>query len=62
MKTYEFEILSFPMDRKNSLIKLQDALNAKGQVGWEVVSVSSSEYANIGHTAFLKREIVGHSS
>jgi hypothetical protein len=56
MTTYEYEILSFPMDRKNSLIEMQAALNAKGQIGWEVVSISSSEFANIGHTAFLKRE------
>ena len=44
MKTFEYKILSFPIDRKNS------------QIGWEVVSISSSEFANIGHTAFLKRE------
>lgn len=56
MTTYEYEILSFPMDRKNSLIEMQAAPNAKGQVGWEVVSISSSEFASIGHTAFLKRE------
>ena len=56
MKTNEYEILTFLMDRKNSLIKMQAALNANGQVGWEVVSISSSEFANIGHTAFLKRE------
>ncbi|CUH86063.1 hypothetical protein [Thalassovita mediterranea] len=56
MKTFEYEILSFPMDRKNRLIEMQAALNAKGKIGWEVVSISSSEFANIGHTAFLKRE------
>ncbi len=56
MKTYEYEILSFPMDQKNNLIEMQSALNTKGQIGWEVVSISSSEFANIGHTAFLKRE------
>ena len=36
---------------------MQDDLNARGKEGWEVVSVSSSEFANIGHTAFLKRAI-----
>lgn len=56
MKTYEYESLSFAMDRKNSLIEMQAALNAKGQIGWEVVSIISSEFANIGHTAFLKRK------
>ena len=56
MKTSEYEILSFPMDRQNSLIETQAALNAKGRIRWEVVSISSSEFANIGHTAFLKRE------
>ena len=56
MKTFEYEILSFPMDRKNGLIDMQAALNAKGAEGWDVVSISSSEFANIGHTAFLKRE------
>ncbi len=56
MKTFEFEILSFPMDRKNSLSDMKNILNAKGAEGWEVVSISSSEFANIGHTVFLKRE------
>ena len=56
MKTFEYEILSFPMDRKNGLIDMQAALNVKGADGWDVVSISSSEFANIGHTAFLKRE------
>lgn len=60
MKSFEYEILSFPMDRKDSLVEMQATLNAKGQIGWEVVSVSSSEYANIGHTAFLKREIANN--
>ncbi len=49
MKTFEYDILSFPMTRKASL-------NAKGAEGWEVVSISSSEFANVGHTVFLKRE------
>jgi len=35
---------------------MQAMLNTKGQIGWEVVAISSSEFANIGHTAFLKRE------
>ena len=43
MKTFEYEILSFPMDRKNSLIKMQAALNEKGQIGWEVVSMPTGE-------------------
>jgi hypothetical protein len=37
---------------------MQTHLNAKGAEGWEVVSISSSEFANIGHTVFLKREII----
>ena len=57
MTTYEYEILSFPMDQKKALIDMKVALNAKGALGWEVVSISSSEFANIGHTAFLKREL-----
>ena len=56
MKTFEYEILSFPMDRKSGLVDMQAALNAKGADGWDVVPISSSEFANIGHTAFLKRE------
>ena len=56
MTTFEYEILTFPMTRKTGLADMQEALNAKGAEGWEVVSVSSSEFANIGHTAFLKRE------
>ena len=57
MKQFEYQIISYPMDKKTSLIAMQDDLNARGKEGWEVVSVSSSEFANIGHTAFLKRAI-----
>ena len=56
MKTFEYDILSFPMARKTSLADMQASLNAKGAEGWEVVSISSSEFANVGHTVFLKRE------
>ena len=57
MKTFEYDILSFPMTRKTSLAEMRSSLNQKGADGWEVVSVSTSEFANIGHTVFLKREI-----
>jgi hypothetical protein len=57
MKTFEYDILSFPMTRKTSLTDMQASLNAKGAEGWEVVSISSSEFANVGHTVFLKREM-----
>ena len=56
MKTFEYNILSFPMTRKTSLSDMQSRLNEKGADGWEVVSISTSEFANIGHTVFLKRE------
>lgn len=56
MKTVEYDILSFPMTRKTSLADMQASLNVKGAEGWEVVSISSSEFANVGHTVFLKRE------
>ena len=56
MKTFEYDILSFPMTRKTSLSDMQASLNEKGADGWEVVSISSSEFANVGHTVFLKRE------
>ncbi|EAQ43869.1 hypothetical protein SM764_18710 [Pseudophaeobacter sp. 1A16562] len=56
MKTFEYDILSFPMTRKTGLSDMQASLNAKGAEGWEVVSISSSEFANVGHTVFLKRE------
>lgn len=57
MKRFEYEIRSYPMDKKHSLVAMQDDLNARGREGWEVISVSTSEFANVGHTAFLKREI-----
>ena len=57
MKRFEYQIVTFPMDRKTSLIEMQEDLNLRGSRGWEVVSVSTSEFANVGHTAFLKREI-----
>jgi hypothetical protein len=44
------------MTRKTSLSDMQASLNEKGADGWEVVSISTSEFANIGHTVFLKRE------
>ncbi|MFG6665114.1 hypothetical protein ACGYKB_17770 [Sulfitobacter sp. 916] len=56
MKTFEYDILSFPMTRKTGLSDMQASLNAKGAEGWEVVSISTSEFANVGHTVFLKRE------
>ena len=56
MKTFEYDILSFPMTRKTSLADMQASLNVKGAEGWEVVSISSSEFANVGQTVFLKRE------
>ncbi|GAB5463225.1 hypothetical protein [Hoeflea alexandrii] len=55
MKTFEYDILSFPLTRKTSLADMRVSLNVKGAEGWEVVSISSSEFANVGHTVFLKR-------
>lgn len=57
MTRFEYQILSFPMDKKTSLIAMQEDLNACGRDGWEVVSISSSEFAHIGHTAFMKRAL-----
>jgi len=56
MRTFEYDILSFPMTQKTSLADMRTCLNQRGANGWEVVSISSSEFANIGHTVFLKRE------
>jgi hypothetical protein len=56
LKTFEYDILSFPMTRKTSLADMRTTLNQKGPEGWEVLSVSTSEFANVGHTVFLKRE------
>jgi hypothetical protein len=56
LKTFEYDILSFPMTRKTSLADMRTTLNQKGAEGWEVLSVSTSEFANVGHTIFLKRE------
>jgi hypothetical protein len=56
MKTFEYDVLSFPMTRKTSFAEMRTCLNQKGAEGWEVVSVSTSEFANVGHTVFLKRE------
>jgi hypothetical protein len=56
MKTFEYEVLSFPMTRKTSVADMRTTLNQKGAEGWEVLSVSTSEFTNVGHTVFLKRE------
>ncbi len=58
MKRFEYDILSFPMTRKTGLADIQATLNARGAEGWEVVSISSSEFTHIGHTVFLKRETI----
>ena len=58
MKGFEYDVLSFPMTHKTSLADMRTCLNQKGADGWEVVSVSTSEFANIGHTVFLKRDTV----
>lgn len=55
MTRFEYQIVSYPMDQKTGLIDMQKDLNLRGSQGWEVVSVSTSEFTNIGHTAFLKR-------
>lgn len=57
MTQFEYQILTFPMDHKDSLIMMQDALNTHGHQGWEVISITSSEFAHLGHTAFLKRKV-----
>jgi len=62
MKQFEYQIISYPMDKKTSLIAMQDDLNTRGRDGWEMVSVSTSEFAHLGHTAFLKREIRANRS
>ena len=58
MKRFEYQILSYPMDKRASLIAMQDDLNARGGQGWEVVSVSTSEFAYLGHTAFLNSPLI----
>ena len=57
MKTFEYDILTFPMSRKTGEFEMKNVLNARGAEGWEVVSFTSSEYANVGYTVFLKREM-----
>ena len=56
MKTFEYDILSFAMTRKTSLADMQASLDAKRPEDWEAVSISSSAFAYVGHTVFLKRE------
>lgn len=61
MKKFEYDVRSYPMDKKTSLVAMQDDLNLRGRDGWELVSVSTSEFSNLGHTAFLKRQISASS-
>jgi hypothetical protein len=56
MKTFEYDVLSFPMTRKTSVADMRTTLNQKGAENWKVVSVSTSEFANIANTTLLKRE------
>ena len=56
MRTFEYDVQSFPMSRKTGEAEMKNILNARGAEGWEVVSFSSSEFANVGYTVFLKRE------
>ncbi len=56
MKTFEYDILPFSMTHKTSFADMRTSLNQKGADAWEVVSVSTSEFANIGRIVCLKRE------
>ena len=56
MKALAYDIPSHPINRKCLIAFMQFDLNAQGLSGRKVVSISSSEFANVGHTVFLKRE------
>ena len=57
MKRFEYDILFCKVKKQKDYEEMRRALIERGAEGWEVVSVSSSEFAHLGHTAFLKREI-----
>lgn len=55
MTRFEYQIQSYPLNRKASLAQMQDDLNLRGEQGWELVSVIPATFAHTGHTALFKR-------
>ena len=56
MKTFEYDILTFPMSRKTGEFEMKNVLNARGADGWEVVSFTSSEYANVSDVSAYRTD------
>jgi len=53
MKTFEYDILSFPVKKQKDYDEMRRVLNQRGAEGWEVVTAEVGDY---GYTIFLKRE------
>ncbi|MFU1608022.1 hypothetical protein ACM25O_16935 [Sulfitobacter pontiacus] len=53
MKTFEYDILSFPVKKQKDYDEMRRVLNQRGAEGWEVVTAEVGDY---GYTTFLKRE------
>lgn len=53
MKTFEYDILFFPVKKQKDYDEVRRALNVRGAEGWEVITAEAGDY---GYTTFLKRE------
>ena len=53
MKTFEYDILSFPVKKQKDYDEMRRVLNQRGAEGWEVITAEAGDY---GYTTFLKRE------
>ena len=53
MKTFEYDILSFPVKKQKDYDAMRSALNERGAEGGEVITAEAGDY---GYITFLKRE------
>ena len=53
MKTFEYDILSFPVKKQKDYDEMRRVLNQCGAEGWEGITAEAGDY---GYTTFLKRE------
>ena len=65
MKTFEYDILSFPMTRKTSLSDMKNTLNAKGADGWEVGADAEVTFPEAGlnlsvNSTLLEKPVIGY--
>lgn len=56
MKAFDYDILTLPMTRKTSLGEIGSTLKQKDAEGWEMASVGTLEFPEVGQAVFLARK------